>query len=141
MQFCCRYLRRKISTRIAVHPETPDVRQICSKRSFDGQAKKWRRELHLWDPVEDDDLLDPVMVSDITLVWLLLTKNRHPESLHPKALIGPLAQSRCHVVLCCCLSHAVLSMHNLVYVECIAIHKHLLISVLQAIFNVPICIK
>lgn len=57
-----RYLRRKISTRIAVHPETPDVRQICSKRSFDGQAKKWRRELHLWDPVEDDDLLDPVMM-------------------------------------------------------------------------------
>mmetsp|Transcript_3544 Transcript_3544/g.7368 ORF Transcript_3544/g.7368 Transcript_3544/m.7368 type:complete len:246 (-) Transcript_3544:182-919(-) len=32
------------------HPVTPDVRQICSKRSWDGQVKKWRRGLHEWDP-------------------------------------------------------------------------------------------
>eukprot|EP00959_Pyramimonas_sp_CCMP1952_P102344 2141001-Pyramimonas_sp.AAC.1 len=32
------------------HPVTPDVRQICSKRSWDGQVKKWRRALHEWDP-------------------------------------------------------------------------------------------
>ena len=50
------------------------MRQICSKRSFDGQAKKWRRELHLWDPVEDDDLLDPVLVSD--MLWLVHTKSK-----------------------------------------------------------------
>ncbi|KAL0025135.1 hypothetical protein WJX77_002219 [Trebouxia sp. C0004] len=56
-----RYLRRKISTTISKHPETPDVTQICSKRSFDGQAKKWRRELHLWDPEEEEDLIEPVL--------------------------------------------------------------------------------
>lgn len=58
----CRYLRRKINTPITKHPDTPDVHQICSKRSFDGQAKKWRRELHLWDPEDEDDLIEPVMV-------------------------------------------------------------------------------
>ena len=26
------------------------VRQVCSKRSWDGQVRKWRRMLHLWDP-------------------------------------------------------------------------------------------
>lgn len=64
--FLHRQLRRKISTRISKHPETPDVTQICSKRSFDGQAKKWRRELHLWDPEEEEDLIEPVLVSS----WL-----------------------------------------------------------------------
>ena len=58
----CRYLRRKINTTITKHPDTPDVNQICSKRSFDGQAKKWRRELHLWDPEDEEDLVEPVMV-------------------------------------------------------------------------------
>ena len=60
--FLHRQQRRKISTRISKHPETPDVTQICSKRSFDGQAKKWRRELHLWDPEEEEDLIEPVLV-------------------------------------------------------------------------------
>jgi hypothetical protein len=32
------------------HPRTPKKRQGCSKRSWDGQLKKWRRDLHLWDP-------------------------------------------------------------------------------------------
>ena len=51
-----------MTTKILKHPDTPDVTQICSKRSFDGQAKKWRRELHLWDPDDNEDLIEPVMV-------------------------------------------------------------------------------
>jgi len=35
------------------HPRTPKKSQPCSKRSWDGQLRKWRRELHRWDP---DDL-------------------------------------------------------------------------------------
>jgi hypothetical protein len=31
-------------------PVTPDKYQKCSKRSWDGQVRKWRRLLHLWDP-------------------------------------------------------------------------------------------
>jgi len=31
-------------------PELQKKRQGCSKRSWDGQLKKWRRDLHLWDP-------------------------------------------------------------------------------------------
>ena len=33
-----------------VHPQTPQPRKACSKRSWDGQVRKWRRELHKWDP-------------------------------------------------------------------------------------------
>ena len=35
------------------YPRTPDPYQNCSKRSFDGQIKKWRRLLHAYDPRED----------------------------------------------------------------------------------------
>lgn len=40
--------------------KAPDIYQVCSKRSWDGQVRKWRRELHKYDPEgtkeEDDDL-------------------------------------------------------------------------------------
>lgn len=32
------------------HPWTPNKHQICSKRSWDGQVRKWRRALHKFDP-------------------------------------------------------------------------------------------
>ena len=32
------------------HPRTPNPFQPCSKRSFDGQIRKWRRLLHNYDP-------------------------------------------------------------------------------------------
>jgi hypothetical protein len=39
------------------HPVTPRADQKCSKRSWDGQLKKWRRQLHRWDNVRTmDDL-------------------------------------------------------------------------------------
>lgn len=31
-------------------PQTPDKLQDCSKRSWDGQVRKWRRALHRYDP-------------------------------------------------------------------------------------------
>jgi hypothetical protein len=31
-------------------PKTPNKYQICSKRSWDGQVRKWRRQLHFYDP-------------------------------------------------------------------------------------------
>ncbi|KAI5071158.1 hypothetical protein GOP47_0013409 [Adiantum capillus-veneris] len=31
-------------------PQTPDPKQVCSKRSWDGQIRKWRRLLHVYDP-------------------------------------------------------------------------------------------
>lgn len=49
----CRYQRSK------VHPRTPDIRQVCSKRSWDGQIRKWRRLLHEFDPPKDEDEEDP----------------------------------------------------------------------------------
>eukprot|EP01116_Phalansterium_solitarium_P023958 TRINITY_DN8638_c0_g1_i1.p1 TRINITY_DN8638_c0_g1~~TRINITY_DN8638_c0_g1_i1.p1 ORF type:complete len:500 (+),score=125.91 TRINITY_DN8638_c0_g1_i1:119-1618(+) len=33
-------------------PMTPDKTQVCSKRSWDGQLCKWRRQLHSYDPPE-----------------------------------------------------------------------------------------
>jgi len=32
------------------HPKTPDRTKICSKRSWDGMVRKWRRMLHRYDP-------------------------------------------------------------------------------------------
>eukprot|EP00164_Ancoracysta_twista_P004980 GFYU01006774.1.p1 GENE.GFYU01006774.1~~GFYU01006774.1.p1 ORF type:complete len:289 (-),score=60.07 GFYU01006774.1:392-1258(-) len=34
-------------------PFTPDVRQKMSKRCWDGQVRRWRRELHKYDPVPE----------------------------------------------------------------------------------------
>ncbi|CAM6043292.1 unnamed protein product [Sphagnum compactum] len=42
-------------------PCTPDIRQVCSKRSWDGQIRKWRRLLHEYDPPKADDEEDPEM--------------------------------------------------------------------------------
>jgi len=35
--------------RTKVHPRIPDIHQVCSKRSWDGQVRKWRRQLHDYD--------------------------------------------------------------------------------------------
>ncbi len=61
-----RHMRHCTPGPLKVNPATPDIRQICSKRSFDGQIRKWRRDLHYWDPTgeeggEDPD--EPVLVS------------------------------------------------------------------------------
>lgn len=36
--------------RTKAHPKIPDINQVCSKRSWDGQVRKWRRQLHDYDP-------------------------------------------------------------------------------------------
>jgi hypothetical protein len=33
-------------------PKTPNKYQVCSKRSWDGQVRKWRRMLHVYDPAD-----------------------------------------------------------------------------------------
>ncbi|KAH7283264.1 hypothetical protein KP509_35G069300 [Ceratopteris richardii] len=40
--------------RKAKDPQTPNPKQVCSKRSWDGQIRKWRRLLHLYDPPSED---------------------------------------------------------------------------------------
>jgi len=50
--------------RLKEHPKTPRKVQTCSKRSWDGQVKKWRRELHKWDP-EDPTEFDKLMSEEI----------------------------------------------------------------------------
>jgi len=42
--------------RLKEHPRTPDKYQVCSKRAWDGQVRKWRRQLHAYDP--DGELSD-----------------------------------------------------------------------------------
>jgi len=36
-------------------PMTPDIHQQCSKRSWDGQIRSWRRTLHKYDPPQCED--------------------------------------------------------------------------------------
>jgi len=45
------------------HPRTPRKTQPCSKRSWDGQLRKWRRELHRWDP-DDLEAFQSLLESD-----------------------------------------------------------------------------
>ena len=40
------------SSRKRSDPWTPNKNQVCSKRSWDGQIRKWRRALHRFDPNE-----------------------------------------------------------------------------------------
>jgi len=48
------------------HPRTPKKTQGCSKRSWDGQLKKWRRDLHLWDP-DNIDAFRALLNSDLVV--------------------------------------------------------------------------
>eukprot|EP01125_Pyxidicula_operculata_P005098 TRINITY_DN1866_c0_g1_i1.p1 TRINITY_DN1866_c0_g1~~TRINITY_DN1866_c0_g1_i1.p1 ORF type:complete len:636 (-),score=218.51 TRINITY_DN1866_c0_g1_i1:2526-4433(-) len=61
------YLRYRLlvpkERRTADHPRTPKKEQGCSKRSWDGQLKKWRRDLHRWDP-EDPIAFKAMLESD-----------------------------------------------------------------------------
>eukprot|EP01111_Echinosteliopsis_oligospora_P011099 TRINITY_DN3575_c0_g1_i1.p1 TRINITY_DN3575_c0_g1~~TRINITY_DN3575_c0_g1_i1.p1 ORF type:complete len:200 (+),score=59.25 TRINITY_DN3575_c0_g1_i1:45-644(+) len=36
-------------------PMTPDKTRVCSKRSWDGVIRKWRRQLHAFDPETEDN--------------------------------------------------------------------------------------
>jgi len=62
------YLRYRLlvskDRRAPEHPRTPRKEQACSKRSWDGQLKKWRRELHKWDP-EDPLAFQAMLESDL----------------------------------------------------------------------------
>jgi len=40
-----------VEKRTREHPRIPDTNQVCSKRSWDGQVRKWRRQLHDYDPI------------------------------------------------------------------------------------------
>eukprot|EP01116_Phalansterium_solitarium_P001123 TRINITY_DN10901_c0_g2_i1.p2 TRINITY_DN10901_c0_g2~~TRINITY_DN10901_c0_g2_i1.p2 ORF type:complete len:298 (+),score=105.57 TRINITY_DN10901_c0_g2_i1:112-1005(+) len=53
--------------RSRAHPKTPDKLQLCSKRSWDGQIRKWRRQIHLFDPdisEEDKKALQDLMIRE-----------------------------------------------------------------------------
>jgi hypothetical protein len=39
-------------TRAREQPRTPDRFKVMSKRAWEGLIRKWRRELHEWDPIE-----------------------------------------------------------------------------------------
>ena len=47
--------RGRRSTNFRRHPRTPDPLRDCSKRSFDGQIRRWRRLLHQYDNICSDE--------------------------------------------------------------------------------------
>ena len=47
------------------HPWTPNKFQMCSKRSWDGQVRKWRRALHKFDPNDEPNCEDSIETESI----------------------------------------------------------------------------
>jgi hypothetical protein len=52
------------------HPKTPRKTQKCSKRSWDGQVRKWRRDLHFWDPAVAPEELDKILAETLDHIGL-----------------------------------------------------------------------
>jgi len=48
-----RFIELSASARSSSDPKIPDIYQVCSKRSWDGQVKKWRKGLHRFDPTPE----------------------------------------------------------------------------------------
>lgn len=48
-----RFMELPASSRSSNDPKIPDIYQVCSKRSWDGQVKKWRKGLHRFDPTPE----------------------------------------------------------------------------------------
>jgi len=73
-----RYLET-VTQRKKGDPKTPDKYQVCSKRSWDGQVRKWRRQLHQYDPdeiiLDDEDFLREVNEEDIPALSMKLGIN------------------------------------------------------------------
>eukprot|EP00736_Rhodelphis_marinus_P005347 Rmarinus@m.11289 len=62
-----RYLEKIPKTkRSKSDPKTPDKHQVCSKRSWDGQVRKWRRLLHDFDPEPKGTPCDEVVNTPTT---------------------------------------------------------------------------
>lgn len=53
--FSLRRNRRDPNLRTRIHPVTPNPRVSLSKRSWDGQVRKWRSLLHFWDIQPDPE--------------------------------------------------------------------------------------
>ena len=62
------------------HPVTPEIHVVTSKRSFDGQVKKWRRLLHLWDPPSEADKHLDAQLSQLSKQTPNETNNSHHSS-------------------------------------------------------------
>jgi len=56
-----------VERRMRGDPKTPDIHQTCSKRSWDGQVRKWRRALHAFDEITDESQLVEVRKNLVTI--------------------------------------------------------------------------
>ena len=56
-----------LNKRVKGDPKTPDVYQKCSKRSWDGQVKKWRRALHAFDEITNEEDLKQIRLNLVTI--------------------------------------------------------------------------
>lgn len=65
-------------------PRTPDIYQCCSRRSWDGQIKKWRRMLHKYD---DNGNYEPYS-SNVDDSSSMDTKINHPQSCPDRPVLG-----------------------------------------------------
>lgn len=61
---------------------TPDPFQVCSKRSWDGQIRKWRRLLHKYDPQGHEYKEDPVAFEGGWYKQVYTTGYLHPSKLY-----------------------------------------------------------
>ncbi|KAJ7556500.1 hypothetical protein O6H91_05G086200 [Diphasiastrum complanatum] len=70
--------------RVKSDPHTPDIHQVCSKRSWDGQVSKWRRSLHFYDPPVQEDEEFPEEIGVMRMTGLDIQDNEVCASLPAK---------------------------------------------------------
>jgi hypothetical protein len=77
-----------------IHPLTPDIKDGCSKRCFDGKIKAWRRALHFWDVLPGEKCDNRIVVQTKQRVKRVKMETEEPEGGPEDASLQPSQETK-----------------------------------------------